>query len=150
MKNIIEKLKTTRILGAIGITGLILGTIMPYVKYDIFGYIFKITLWNYWEGKVIVILALANLLFIFKDLVEKYAPFLFNKWVGKKVQECQNQKFSLIPTVLSAIFAIYLTSKLGLRTFKYYNIGFYAMWIGTICLVIYAFLHKSDDNEIKM
>lgn len=150
MKNIIEKLKTTRILGAIGITGLILGTIMPYVKYDIFGYIFKITLWNYWEGKVIVILALANLLFIFKDLVEKYAPFLFNNWVGEKVQECQNQKFSLIPTVLSAIFAIYLTSKLGLRTFKYYNIGFYAMWIGTICLVIYAFLHKSDDNEIKM
>lgn len=150
MKNIIEKMKTTKILGAIGIAGLVLGIITPYVKYNIFGYIYKITLWNYWQGKVIFLLALANLLFIFKDLVEKYVPFLFDNWIGRRVQECKNPKFSLIPTVLSAIFAVYITSVLGIETFKYYNIGFYAMWIGTICLVAYAFLHKSEDNEFKM
>lgn len=149
MNNMIEKCKTTRILGAIGIVGLILGTIMPYVKYNIFGYKYSISLWGYWEGKIIMLLAIANLLFIFKDLVEKYIPFLFNNWIGKKVQDCKNPKFSLIPTVLAAIFAIYVTSILGIDSFKYYNIGFYAMWIGTICLVFYAILHGKNDDEFK-
>ena len=144
-----EKCKSTRILAAIGISGLVLGTITPYVKYNIFGYKYSISLWGYWEGKIIMVLALANLLFIFKDLVEKYVPFLFNNWVGRKVQDCDNPKFSLIPTVLVAIFAIYETSVLGIDSFKYYNLGFYTMWIGVISLVAYAFLHKTDD-EYKM
>lgn len=93
-----------------------------------------------------MLLAIANLLFIFKDLVEKYAPFLFNNDIGRKIQDCENPKLSLIPTVLSAIFAIYVTSILSIDTFKYYNIGFYAMWIGTISLVAYAFLHKQNDD----
>lgn len=151
MNNIMEKLRTTRILGAIGVAGLILGTIMPYVKYNIFGYKYTITLWEYWEGKVIMILAIANLLFIFKDLVEKYIPALFNTNIGRKIAEINNPKYSLIPTILVAIFAIYLTSYLSIDSFKYYNIGFYLVWIGTISLVAYAFLHKKDDEfQMKM
>mgnify|MGYP004503072777 FL=1 len=150
MNNIIEKCKKTRILGAIGIAGLVLGTIMPYVKYNIWGYKYSISLWGYWEGKIIMLLALANLLFIFKDLVKKYVPSLFNSNIGKKIQDCDNPKFSLIPTVIAAVFAIYMTSTLGMKSFKYYNIGFYAMWIGTISLVAYAFLHKQDDESFKM
>lgn len=150
MNNIIEKCKTTRILGAIGIIGLVLGTITPYVSYNIFGYKYSISLWEYWEGKIIMLLALANLLFIFKDFVEKYVPFLFNNWVGRKVQECENSKFSLIPTVLAAIFAIYITSILGIDSFKYYSIGFYSMWLGTLSLVVYAFLHKTDNDSLEM
>ena len=149
MNNIIEKCKTTRILGGIGIVGLILGTLMPYVKYDIFGYSYSISLWGYWEGKVILLLALANVLFIFRDWVEKYTPFLFNNGIGRRIQDCENPKYSLIPTVLAAIFAIYVTSILGIDTFEYYNIGFYSMWIGTISLVIYAFLHKPDNEDLK-
>ncbi len=147
MKGILEKCRTTRILGAIGIIALILGTVTPYVKYNIFGYKFSISLWGYWEGKVIMILAIANLLFIFKDYVEKFVPALFNTGLGRKIKECENPKFSLIPTALIAIFAIYETSVMGVSSFKYYNIGFYAMWLGTICLVLYAFLHKSDNNS---
>ena len=150
MNNIIEKCKKTRILGAIGIAGLVLGTIMPYVKYNIWGYKYSISLWGYWEGKIIMLLALANLLFIFKDLVKKYVPSLFNSNIGKKIQDCDNPKFSLIPTVIAAVFAIYMTSTLGMKSFKYYNIGFYAMWIGTISLVAYAFLHKQDGESFKM
>ena len=151
MNNIIEKCRTTRILGAIGIVGLILGIIMPYVKYDIFGYKYSISLWGYWEGKIMMLLAIANLLFIFKDIVEKYVPFLFNSALGQKIKDCENPKFSLIPTVLAAVFAIYVTSILGIESFKYYNIGFYAMWLGTLSLVAYAFLHKKDDNfQMKM
>ena len=145
MNNIMEKLKTTRILGAIGIVGLILGTIMPYVKINIFGYKYSVSLWGYWEGKVIMFLAIANLLFIFKDLVEKYIPALFNTRIGEKIKDLDNPKYSLIPTVLSAIFAIYLTSILDIENFKYYNIGFYSIWIGTLSLVVYAILHKNDE-----
>ncbi len=152
MSNIIEKCRTTRILGAIGVIGLVLGTIMPYVSYNIFGYQYTISLWGYWEGKIIMILTIANLLFIFKDVVEKYAPFLFNSELGRKIKECENPKFSLIPTVLCAIFAIYITLVMDVSSFKYYSIGFYAMWIGTISLVAYAFLHKKngDTSNMKM
>lgn len=151
MDKIIEKMKTTRILGAVGIAGLIFGTIMPYVKYNFFGYKYSISLWEYWEGKVIMILAIANLLFIFKDIVEKYIPSLFNTGIGKKIKDLDNPKYSLVPTVLVAIFVIYLTASIGVSTFKYYNIGFYAMWLGTISLVAYAFLHKKDDEfQMKM
>ena len=151
MNSIMEKIRTTRILGAIGVVGLILGTILPYVKYNIWGYKISITLWGYWEGKVIMLLAIANLLFIFRDIVDKYIPFLFNSTIGQKIRDCENPKLSLIPTVLSAIVAIYLTSILGIDSFGNYNLGFYAMWIGTISLVGYAFLHRKDDNyNMKM
>lgn len=82
MNNIIEKCKTTRILGSIGIICLILGTIMPYVRYNIWGFTYSISLWGYWEGKIIMLLAIANLLFIFKDFIEKYIPSLFNTNIG--------------------------------------------------------------------
>lgn len=150
MKNILEKCKTTRILATIGIIGLILGTIMPYVQYNIFGYKYSISLWGYWEGKIVVILAIANLLFIFKDIVEKYIPALFNTELGKKIADLDNPKYSLVPTILATVFAIYLTIDLGIERFKYYNIGFYSLWIGTICLVAYAILHKKDKSNYKI
>ncbi len=146
MNNIIEKCRTTRILGVIGIVGLILGIILPYVKFDIFGYKYSISLWGYWEGKIMMLLTIANFLFIFKDIVEKYIPSLFNSVFGQKIRDCKNSKFSLIPTVLTAVFAIYLTTTLDVESFGYYNLGFYAMWLGTLSLVGYAFLHKNDNN----
>jgi hypothetical protein len=40
---------------------------------------------------------------------------------------------------------------MGTSSFGYYNIGFYAMWIGTISLVAYALIHKKDDDfQMKM
>lgn len=144
MNNILEKLKTTRILAIVGIASLILGILLPYVSYDIFGYNFSISLWHYWEGKIMFIIILANLLFIFKDIVARYVPQLFNSALGKTIYNCQNPKFSLIPTGICVLFAIYLTSILDVKSFKYYSIGFYLMWLGTICLVAYAFLHKAD------
>ena len=147
MKNIIEKCRTTRILAIIGIVGLFLGVILPYVRMDLFIYEYTIALWEYWEGKVIMVLVIANLLFIFKDFIEKFVPALFNSSIGQKIKNCKNPKLSLIPTILVAIFAIYLTATLGIDSFKYYSIGFYLMWIGTISLVAYAFLHKNENIQ---
>lgn len=146
MKNIIEKCRTTRILAIIGIVGMILGIIMPYIKYNLFGYKYSVSLWHFWEGKIMMILTIANLLFIFKDIIDEYMPILFKSTLGEKIKNCENPKFSLVPTILTAILVIFTTSEISIENFKYYNIGFYAMWLGTISLVAYAFLHKKDST----
>ena len=146
MKNIIEKCRTTRILTIIGIVGMILGIIMPYIKYNLLGYKYSVSLWHFWEGKIMMILTIANLLFIFKDIIDEYMPILFKSTLGEKIKNCENPKFSLVPTILTAILVIFTTSEISIKNFKYYNIGFYAMWLGTISLVAYAFLHKKDST----
>lgn len=150
MNNVLDKLKNTRLLAGIGVACMILGTIFSYVSYDIFGYVYDIALWDYLEGKIILLIAVANLLFIFKDFVEKYIPSLFNTSIGKKIKDINNPKASLVPTILGAIFAVYLTSKLDV-SFSNYSLGFYSMWIGVICLVAYAIIYKNnDDFQMKM
>lgn len=150
MNNVLSKLKNTRLLAGIGIAGLILGTMFPYVSYSILGYSYDISLWNYWEGKIILVIAIANLLFIFKDFVEKYIPSLFNTDIGKKIKDINNPKASLAPTVAAAAFALYLTLKLKVE-FSAYSLGFYLLWIGVICLVAYAMIYKNNnDFQMKM
>lgn len=141
MNNIIEKMKNTRILATIGIAGLILGTIFPYVSYSFFGSSVNISMWNYWEGKIVLILAIANLLFIFKDFVGKYIPSLFNTNIGKKIADIDNPKVSLVPTILAVVLVVYLQIRLDIG-FGNYGIGFYLLWIGIIALLAYAFLHR--------
>lgn len=151
MNNIIEKLKNTRLLAGVGVAGLILGTIMPYAQYDFLGFKYSVTLFKYWQGTIILILTLANFLFIFKDFAEKYVPVLFNNKIGSKIKNCSNPKFSLVLTILLAIFVIYLTSILEIDSFGSYRLGFYSMWVGVICLVAYAILHKNiDEFQMKM
>jgi len=150
MNNVLDKMKNTRLLAGIGVACMILGTMFSYVSYDVFGYNYDIALWDYLEGKIILIIAIANLLFIFKDFVEKYIPSLFNTGIGKKIKDINNPKASLVPTFLGAAFAIYLTLKLDV-SFSNYSLGFYSMWVGVICLVAYAILHKNNDEfQMKM
>ena len=149
--NILEKLKTTRILAAIGVAGLILGTVTPFFSYSFLGYSYSMSLWHYWEGKIVMLLAIVNLLFIFKDFVEKYIPSLFNTNIGKKIRDLDNAKYSLIPTILSAILIIYLSITVDFEL-DILGIGFYILWIGVICLVAYAILNRKrqiTDNSIN-
>ena len=144
MNNILEKMKNTRLLAGIGIAGLILGTMLSYVSYSVLGYTYQISLFDYLEGKIILIIAIANLMFIFKDFVEKYIPALFKSGIGKKIADINNPKASLVPTIAAAAFAIYLTTKLDV-SFSNYSLGFYSLWIGVIALVAYAFLHRNNE-----
>ena len=165
MNNILEKCKNTRILATIGIVGLILGTMMTYVKFSLWGFTESISLWGYWEGKIVLLLALANVLLIFRDIVEKYIPSLFNTSFGKKLANIKNPKASLVPTILAVAFAAYLHMHLDIDTeYASYGLGFYSLWVGSISLVAYAILHKKehyvsdtvietemkDETEIKM
>ena len=145
MNNILEKYKNTRILATIGIVGLVLGTMLTYVEFSLWGYTQPISLWGYWEGKIVLLLALANGLLIFKDIVEKYIPSLFNTSLGKKLANIKNPKASLVPTILAVAFAVYLHMHLDIDTnYASYGLGFYSLWVGAISLVAYAILHKKE------
>lgn len=146
MEIVMEKIKKTKILALIGIIGLILGTLLPYLKVEVFGYSKSLSLWGYWEGKIIIILAVLNTMFIFKEYVKQYAPQMFNSPFGKWVENA-NDKMSLIPTLLSAAFAVYLYIELEeVRSFAKYGIGFYVVWASIVCLVAFSFLYKGNGE----
>lgn len=151
MKNILDKIKNTRVLAAIGVICLFLGTIFTYVKFTVFGYSTTISLIGYWEGKIVMVLAVANLLLIFKDIVEKYVPQLFATNLGRKLENVNSPKASLIPTILSVVFVIYLHSTLSIdSSYASYGLGFYLLWLGAICLVIYGILNLKKKETINM
>ncbi len=140
-------IKNKRILALIGIIALILGTILPYFTLSLFGYTESLSLWRYWEGKVILILTVINTMFIFKDYIEKYIPQLFIKGLGRKIANFNNPKISLIPTMLIVAFVIYLTIRLNVASdYLKYGVGFYTLWIGIICLVGHALFYKKTDS----
>ena len=140
-----EKLKNTRILAAVGIVCLFLSvTCLPYLNFSMFGYSTSIKLWGYWEGKVIMVLIVANLLFIFRDYVEKYVPKMFDTRIGEKIKNA-NSKYSIIPTIGIVIFVIWLYNELDVDTsYLKYGLGFYFLWLGVICLVGHTFLYKKE------
>lgn len=148
MNKIFEKCKKTRILAAIGLVCMFMGTIFPYITYSILGYGYSLSLWDYLEGKIIIAIIIANLIFIFKDYVEKYVPKLVEKGFWKKISDIKNPKASLVLTFLSVAIAIYLTFGLDFYYFKF-SFGFYLLWIGAISLVAYAFVHKEDMKSEK-
>lgn len=144
MEKILEKMKETRLLAGIGTALLVLGTMFSYVSYSILGYSYHISLFDYWEGKFILLIAIANLLFIFYDFVEKYIPSLAKSKFGQKIASINGPKTSLIPTIAAAAFALYLTIKLDV-SFSNYSLGFYMLWLGVIALVAYPFVHKNKE-----
>ncbi|MBE6149450.1 MAG: hypothetical protein E7170_01845 [Firmicutes bacterium] len=145
MEKVMEMVKTKRILAIIGIVGLFLGTIMPYYKFSFLGITKTIALWGYLEGKIMFILILALALFIFKDYIEKYAPQLFNNGVGKFVKKFENPKFSLVPTAIVIILAIYVSTLVETSDYIKFGLGFYMLWLGAICMVGHAIFYKGES-----
>lgn len=141
-----EVIKYKRILALVGIASLILGCFLPYYTVSVFGYTQSISLWGYWEGKIVLVLTLANALFIFQDFIEKYVPQLFNNCVGNIVQKVKNPKFALVPTILVALFAISLIVRLDVDSeYIKYGLGFYILWVGIIALVGHAIFYKNKN-----
>ena len=131
-----SKIRNTIIIGVIGLVLTFLGTILPYFTISVFGYGTSISLLGYWEGKIILVLLFASLLFICKDYIEKFLPQLFDSGLGSKIKDA-NPKFVLIPTILMAVFAIWLFFSIEIdMTYIKYGIGFWLLWIGIICLLV--------------
>lgn len=147
-----EKLKNTRILGLIGIICSLLGIFLPYVTITFFATI-SVKLWGYLEGKIMLLLTLANFLFIFKDYAKKYIPKVFDTSFGAAIEKA-NPKLSLIPTGLVVLLAIYLSNgDIGFgNDYVKYGLGFWTLWGGAICLVAHAILYKgtvSVENTVE-
>lgn len=149
MEKVMEMVKTKRILAIIGIVGLFLGTVMPYYKFSFLGISKTIALWGYLEGKIMFVLILALALFIFKDYIEKYVPQLFNNGVGKIVKKLDNPKFSLIPTALVIILAIYVSTLVETSDYIKFGLGFYMLWLGGIAMVLHAIFYKGENKTVE-
>ena len=140
-----EEIKNKRILAAVGIVCLLLGCFLPYFSITIFGLNATHSLSEYWEGYLILALTVANALFIFQDIIEKYVPQAFNNGLGALVKKLNNPKFALIPTLLALGLAIYLYSELDVAAeYIKYGIGFWILWIGIIALVGHSIFYKGQ------
>ena len=144
-----EIIKNKRVFALAGIILLVLGTWLPYYEVNVIGIVSRVSAWGYWEGKIILLITLANALFIFKDFIEKYVPQLFQTNVGKMVEKA-NAKASLIPTILIVAFLVYMYIRLNARANEFITngLGFYALWLGAICLVVHAFVYKPTTANI--
>ena len=139
-----EIIKNKRILALIGIVCLFIGTIAPYFSISFLGVSYNLSLWKYWEGKVIMVLIIINTMFIFKDYLQKYVPQVFNSSFGKKIENA-NPKFAIIPTILVAAFVIYLTIHLDVDSqYIKHGLGFWVLWIGIISLVGHTIFYKKQ------
>lgn len=142
---IMEIIKNKRILAIIGLVSLLLGVFLPYYTLSLLGYSDSISLWGYWEGKIVFILILANALFIFSDYIKKYIPQLYNSLLGKLIEKANNPKLSIIPTILCAAFIIYMFLDYGDASgYLDFGIGFYLLWIGIVCLVLHSIFYKKQ------
>ena len=152
MNKIIEKITKTRILAAIGLGCAFLGIIFPYAKSKILILEANISLWSCWEGKIMVLLLLVNLIIIFKDYVKKYIPKLYDNNIGKKILELDNIKVSLIPTTILIFLALLSFSGLNLNSsYVTLQLGCFLFWLGAISLASFGFLYKSNitiKNEV--
>ncbi|MFI3307663.1 MAG: hypothetical protein R3Y21_03765 [Mycoplasmatota bacterium] len=149
MENILEKMKTTRLLATIGVVALLIGVFFTYLSLDVYLYSSKLVLINYWEGKTIFALTLINLLYIFKDYVKKYVPKMYDNEIGRKVDEINNPKVLIVPTAIIAILAIYLVSEIDVSSeYIEYGLGFYALWVGIIALGAHSFLYKYENMPV--
>lgn len=140
VNTLVNKLKYTRLLAGFGLATMILGIILPYIKYTTILGTLKISLWESWKGKIVLVLLIANAIFLFKDYIEKYIPSLANVPVWKKISELKYQ-YAMVPSLIAAVFVILITMNLDI-SFGLYNIGFYIFWLGLICIVIYLIINK--------
>ncbi len=145
MDKVMDKLKNTKILGAIGLGLLLLGTFLPYIVIEIFGIKDSESLVGYWEGKVMLLVTFANLLFVFKDFIKKYVPQLFNSGMGRAIENAK-PIFSLIPTGIALLLNIYLFTTLDSSLFSF-GIGFYMIVVGIIVMIAYAFIYKEPTAD---
>lgn len=141
----LEQLKNKRYLGALGLILLFLGTILPYYQYSFLGYSIKICLYKYLEGKIVMALIVADLLFIFKDLVEKYVPQMFNSNIGSKIKNA-NPRLSIVVTILIVVFVVILFLRLDFGTSLKHGLGFFTLWLGVVCLVLHSFIYKKSNK----
>jgi len=144
MKNsmdIIEKLKNSRMLAVIGLAAITLALFLPYITITVYDSI-SLSLIEYTEGKIVMIFIIFHAVVIFQDYIKKYVP-RFHTSGFNRIQDMDDSNLMLIAASLTVAYAIFLYFQIDVDTaFVNYGIGFWMLWIGILCLMIHAVLHK--------
>ncbi len=154
INNIINLLKTKRILAVVGLVAFFLGLLFPYYNGTIFGAEFKgSALIKDPKGKLILILIIVNIIVIFKDYIKKYVPKLFNNNFVLKLEKIGQKKLTLISSAVLIIYVIYINIDLwsGIDNLSK-DLGYYLLCIGIIALAGHNILYKNQietkNNEV--
>lgn len=151
MDKVMSFVKEKKYLGMIAHALIIIGTFLPLMTISVkFLGVSNSQSFSYIQaggaGWLTLILSVIALLMIFADKLEEKVPFFAN---------LANQKFTLIPTAISAIILIInlqnytssgasaLVSSLGAASF---SIGFWIIVVGLVAAVVYPFLYKGDSK----
>ena len=151
MDKVMSFVKEKKYLGMIAHALIIIGTFLPLMTISVsFLGVSNSQSFSYIQaggaGWLTLMLSLVALLMIFADKFEDKVPAF---------AKLSNQKFTLIPTVISAVILIInlqnynasgasaLVSSLGSASF---SIGFWVIVVGLVAAVAYPFLYKGDSK----
>lgn len=147
MNEIMNKLKTTKILGIVGNALIILGVFLPMINSIIGSYSLlaledlgrKLGGSGLGYGIWLIIIAVVNFLVIFSDKLCAALPSL------PALEKLKNQKFTVGTTaVVAVLFFMSVSQFFGVVTFAF---GFYVLILGIILSLVYPFIYKGDENK---
>lgn len=150
MEKIIEKFRTTRFFAGLGIGLLFLGVILPYAKVNVVGLIKTYNFIDSFGGIIILFLSFIILIFIYRDILEKYFPMFFKNKVFKYIKGV-DYHLVLLPISIIVIISIYLTISMNMRGSSIrYSFGFLSLWLGLLFLIGYVLLYKRElDTTVE-
>ena len=143
--NILNKMKTTRILGIIGLVLIYFGLMIPFVGIEFWG---SDSVSAYMEvydnGKGVMLLWLLTIAIMYSDIIAANWPR------GKKIfSYLKNQKLVVVPCIIAFIILIATTACIY-SDFDDYDVslypGYFLSWLGLIATTAYAILYKGNDS----
>lgn len=143
--SILNKMKTTRILGIIGLILTYIGLMIPFAGIEVWGYESTSAYMEVYDnGKGVMLLWLLTVIIMYSDIIAANWPR------GEKIMSLlKNQKAVLVPCVISLIILIATTVCL----FSDYDDdvslypGYFISWLGLISTVAYALLYKGNNSS---
>ena len=141
--NILNKMKTTRILGIIGLVLIYFGAMLPFVSIEYWSFESTAAYMEVYDnGKGVMLLWLLIIAIMYSDIIAANWPR------GRKIfNYLKNQKLVLVPCVIGFIILIATTACL----FSDYDDislypGYFLSWLGLISTTAYAILYKGNDS----
>ena len=147
---ILEKIKTTKILGIIGLVLMYIGLMVPFIKLDFFGTFAYVDKYLYDNGKGVLLLWFLMVLIMFSDVIVVNCP------KGEKIiSYLKSQKIILILCIIALIVLIITTVSMIDDYEDMFSLcpGYFLSWIGLIATAAYSILYKGkpkdyfDDDE---
>ena len=150
-----EVLKTKKYLGIAGVVILFLSVFFPFFVVQYGSFKEGVSLIKGWEGYVLVLMAIASAMIIFRDVLEEKLPQIYNTGFGSQVKSWGEKglfapiAFSILDVVITCVrveakLKAYSYGFIDLSKYVKYGFGFWAAVIGIVLLIGYAVLYKGE------